>query len=541
MLEAVDAIIKKAAGSTLDNAFFSTMADEIGLISSKMKTTPAQSVVLALFMNNVFDDEFNINRVFGKTLCSTTRKLELMNDIDALTESNYINKRKNIDGEILYNIPDDVVKAFQHNTPYIHESYQKMTARSLFYTLEDLFNQRESERISYEKLKGAIRNLFDVNNELAFVSNIRAFAFDEDDEMMLIVFCHLFVNNHDDNIGWEDLKFLYERSHMRYLAHSELMDDTSVLFEKHLIEHTIEDGFANSEHFKLTDKAKRQLLGELKINNTRRNHIYNNTTLCKDIRTKPLYFTAKVEKNVGELKQLLNEKQFKNICRRMKQKGFHSGFACLFYGSPGTGKTETAYQLAKATGRNIMMVDIPQVRSMWVGESEKNVKAIFDQYANLAKNSRRAPILLFNEADAIIGRRTTNINSAVDKMENTMQNIILQEMENFNGILIATTNLQEGLDSAFERRFLYKIQFQQPDTQTRARIWHTMIPELNDETINKLALKYNLSGGQIENIARHYTIQTILKGEQTITLQTLQAFCEQESIRKTKRSIGFEL
>lgn len=92
---------------------------------------------------------------------------------------------------------------------------------------------------------------------------------------------------------------------------------------------------------------------------------------------------------MNELKNLLQEKHYKEICQRMKKKGFHSGFTCLFYGTPGTGKTETVYQLAKLTGRDVMVVDIPQVRSMWVGESEKNVKGIFTRYAGLAKDARR--------------------------------------------------------------------------------------------------------------------------------------------------------
>lgn len=157
------------------------------------------------------------------------------------------------------------------------------------------------------------------------------------------------------------------------------------------------------------------------------------------------------------------------------------------------------------------------------------------------REDRRAPILLFIEADAIIGKRTLIHDSAADKSENTIQNIILQDMENLNGILIAPTNLQDNMDRAFERRFLYKIQFDRPDVQSRGKIWHSMIPELSDETVNGLASKYDFNGGQIENIARHFTIETILKGEDTITLLTLQTYCEQESIKKEKKRIGFNL
>lgn len=104
---------------------------------------------------------------------------------------------------------------------------------------------------------------------------------------------------------------------------------------------------------------------------------------------------------------------------------------------------------------------------MWVGESEKNIKGTFDDYKKKVKQLAKAPILLFNEADAIIGKRQVGAERAVEKMENSILNIILQEIEQLDGILIATTNLPENMDKAFERRFLYKIQFEKPDLNCR--------------------------------------------------------------------------
>ena len=104
-----------------------------------------------------------------------------------------------------------------------------------------------------------------------------------------------------------------------------------------------------------------------------------------------------------------------------------------------------------------MQVNISEIKSMWVGESEKNIKQVFDNYRAMVNDSQTTPILLFNEADAIIGKRQEGTLRSVDKMENSIQNIILQEMEMLDGILIATTNLAQNMDKAFERRFLYKI------------------------------------------------------------------------------------
>jgi SpoVK/Ycf46/Vps4 family AAA+-type ATPase len=224
----------------------------------------------------------------------------------------------------------------------------------------------------------------------------------------------------------------------------------------------------------------------------------------------------------------------------MKEKGFRYGFACLFYGSPGTGKTETVYQLARQTGRNIMVVDVPQLKSMWVGQSEKNVKGLFDRYREQVKKAKLTPIFLFNEADAIICKRKSGAENAVDKMENSLQNIILQEMEQLDGIMIATTNLQENMDKAFERRFLYKIKFDKPTEEARASIWHSMIPDLSELDVHTLASKYDFSGGQIENIARHYAIDTILHGQSEDVLPMLIRHCDNERLdEKCSTRIGF--
>ena len=217
------------------------------------------------------------------------------------------------------------------------------------------------------------------------------------------------------------------------------------------------------------------------------------------------------------------------------------GFACLFYGAPGTGKTETVYQLARRTGRDLMIVDVSQIKSCWVGESEKNIKAAFNRYRSYVRQSEPAPILLFNEADAVLGIRQEGAQRAVEKMENSLQNIILQEMEQLDGIMIATTNLTQNLDKAFERRFLYKIEFEKPSTEAKSRIWRSMIPTLDEQTAATLAERYDFSGGQIENIARKRTVDMILRGEEP-SFEQLDEYCRSEMLgqpERSRRRIGF--
>jgi SpoVK/Ycf46/Vps4 family AAA+-type ATPase len=310
------------------------------------------------------------------------------------------------------------------------------------------------------------------------------------------------------------------------------------LQKKKLIEHYCSDGIADTTRYKLTAEAKRTLLAEMKITATeeRLADVLNPNQLVN----KELFYMQDIRRQIDELTTFLQPEQYHQIHDRMKERGFRQGFTCLFYGGPGTGKTETVYQLARQTGRQIMVVDVPQIKSKWVGDSEKNIKALFDRYREQVKRAKVAPILLFNEADAIIGIRMNGAQRAVDKMENSIQNIILQEMETLDGIMIATTNLQENLDKAFERRFLYKIKFEKPDASVRQKIWIQMIPELSEQDANMLAGKFDFSGGQIENVARKYSIKSILYGTVETPLTLLTDYCSEECLQaQTNKRIGF--
>jgi SpoVK/Ycf46/Vps4 family AAA+-type ATPase len=215
------------------------------------------------------------------------------------------------------------------------------------------------------------------------------------------------------------------------------------------------------------------------------------------------------------------------------------GIAVLFHGCPGTGKTESTYQIARKVGRDIILVDMSDTKSMWYGESEKKIKAIFTDYKKLIGNNKLVPILVFNEADAVFSKRKNIGESAIDQTENTIQNIILQELEDFRGILIATTNLTNNFDKAFERRFLYKIEFYKPNVKTRTKIWKDKIKGLTIAQARLLASQFDLTGGNIDNVARKALMKDILQNRKK-ALQSLYHHCEQESIGyATMKKIGF--
>ena len=178
----------------------------------------------------------------------------------------------------------------------------------------------------------------------------------------------------------------------------------------------------------------------------------------------------------------------------------------IFYGAAGTGKTMTAYSLAKSLKRQVLAFDCSKILSMYVGESEKNVRKIFDTFYDLCEKTKTEPILLLNEADQFLGARSSGNITGSDQMHNQMQNIFLEQIENFRGMLIATTNLLENIDKAFSRRFNYKIEFKKPNQLQRKKLWDLMLPadapyEENFD-FSKLS-EYKLTGGQINLIIKN--------------------------------------
>ncbi len=264
----------------------------------------------------------------------------------------------------------------------------------------------------------------------------------------------------------------------------------------------------------------------------------DNVIKPSDIPLRKLIFNESEMKQLSLLKNLLEETSFIETQKRLTNKGLPQGVTVLFHGFPGTGKTETVNQLAKETSREIMKVEISKSKSMWFGESEKIIKRIFVDYKAFAKECERTPILLFNEADAIISKRREIGNSNVAQTENAIQNIILEELENFEGILIATTNLATNLDFAFERRFLFKIEFHKPDIHIKAQIWKLKLPHLSNSESETLASQFDFSGGQIDNIVRKNEIHEIIHGV-SVGFQSILDFCKEEILGNIRTRIGF--
>lgn len=539
LLTAVEQIVDLSKNSHLDAEFFKKAARPIKHLSEKLELTNDQAIIMALFVDNSSDTSIKVSD-FAKHLdCSTTRVIRLMSDVDELEKRGLVLCSRDRSG-LSYRVPLDVIEAFKRNEKYTPRDCSGMSCAKLFNYIAEFMEMREENELTTEQTINKFNLLLDSNKHLVFVQKLKSYKLDPEDEMLLVVFSHLYANNNDDRIGYYDINFFYDRKIDFNRVKRQLKANNHILQASKMIEYNNDDGFADRESFRMTWSAKKELFPELNLASMNVENDGNDIIKHESIVAKQLYYDKEVTARISDLCQLLEDRNYCDICNRLRNKGFRSGFTCLFYGAPGTGKTETVLQLARQTGRDIMQVNVSEIKSMWVGESEKNIKRLFDQYRERVDKSVIAPILLFNEADAIIGKRQEGAERAVDKMENSIQNIILQEMEKLDGILIATTNLAQNMDKAFERRFLYKIKFNKPTIEARISIWKTMLPDLADNDIRVLAEKYDFSGGQIENIARHYAIGNILHGDSQNLLEEISSYCDSERLETGQtRKIGF--
>jgi hypothetical protein len=411
--------------------------------------------------------------------------------------------------------------------------------------VDTLFDRHGDSETTYDVFVAEINALIDDNMHLSFTRKVKDLNLATDDMVLLFRFCQRLVCYNDDDLSTGDIGGIFSDTIFRGITQALNYNDqeliTRGLVKKNLVNEDDDDFFGDSEHFSLTSAAKNNLLEELHLKLRKNVMRKDGLIMASSITAKQMFYNSREAAQVRELATLLEGERFKAVQNRLIEKGLRDGFVCLFSGAPGTGKTETAYQLARESGRDLITVNITDIQSKWVGESEQNLKAVFNNYRDTVRGRERVPILLFNEADGVISRRLElgNTSRSIDQMMNSLQNIILEEMEKLSGILIATTNLSQNMDKAFERRFLYKIEFEKPDSPVRKAIWQSLIPVLSDGNAQTLASRFDFSGGQIENIARKSITDYVLSGVES-SFEKIVIFCKEELMAKhNEKPIGF--
>ena len=468
------------------------------------------------------------------------RVLQLREEFCALDELGYIVNYQNKDGWSL-SMVGEALESLAMDIPFDLQIL-KLESNFDFLCKANRFIKEGHRYDEAGTIAKNINRLMKQNQHLAVVQNLQNIKDEADMWFMLLMMTTLAIEE-DSYVNARDLAQMLSERTVRIIL-KQIMDNKHPFAKQGYIELRNQAGQVQQGEWVLSQEGWLAMLGNQEevesIIPTEEDENINMLTSYKQLAQRPLYFSDKTEEQVQTLTNLLHEEQLAKVRQALKTHNMPLGFCCLFYGAPGTGKTELVQQLAIATQRDLFQVNIATLRDKYVGESEKQLKRIFDKYRSLVRTQEHAPILFFNEADAIFGNRMENTQRSVDKMENALQNIILQEMEVLDGIMICTTNLTSCLDKAFDRRFIYKVEFEKPTNQARKLIWQSMLSSLNDEQATELANRFDFSGGQIQNISRKQVINAIFSGKDELDYDQIKLDCQNESISRNSRGkVGF--
>jgi hypothetical protein len=207
------------------------------------------------------------------------------------------------------------------------------------------------------------------------------------------------------------------------------------------------------------------------------------------------------------------------------------GYKALFYGPPGTGKTLTAGLLGKSAGIDVYRVDLSTVVSKYIGETEKNLEKIFQ------KAEHKNWILFFDEADALFGKRTS-VGDAHDKYANQEIAYLLQRLEEYNGLVILSSNMRHNIDEAFSRRLQSIVQFPVPREAERLKLWQSSFSQQTafgeEVDLERIAERFELAGGSIISVVQYATLMALDRGEQIIRRTDIWEGIRKEYVKEGK-------
>lgn len=469
----------------------------------------------------------------------------MQEDIDRLVDAGYLEQSENHVQNEQWSVRKEAWAALVNNTPFDINTIRAADSLTFLDQCSSVIREGRHQD-SDGSIERQIKWLFHLNQHLPITQIISRIAGDDP-----LVFKPLVMAV--SLLSAEGAAFVDSSSFNMILAYNDvrqlmraLQSGKHPLTAKKIFEPFCSDnGMAAADQWVISKAGWMELLSQNmeEVNQvmSHQEELGRNLMISSQIPERKLFFSGKTKDEVNRLRQLLQDDQYRQIVDRLEQKNMPTGINILLYGLPGTGKTELVQQLARETGRDIFMVDMSQIRDKYVGQSEQNLAQIFKNYRGYVALKSKTPILFCNECDAIFGSRLERTAHSADKMENALQNILLEQMEKLRGIMICTTNLTSTLDKAFERRFLLKLQLPKPGNEARKQIWATMLPGLTDQQTTDLANRFDFSGGQIQNVTRKQIINSIFSGTDDLDFQRIIDDCNAETFDRTNgRQIGFK-
>ena len=544
-IDCIENIYNLSKDSHLSESFFEAAKSDLALLSPYLQLNDIETVLFANAFAMWFDTS-SFTEVFEYFGMTKFQVLKYRESIEMLYSRNLLMNKNSRQKQISsYELSQNLINRISKNQDIKYSKVEFSTAPQTFVDVleefdktSDQFDQRIISRLDFEDF---IETMCEENLSMPMFREIRNYHLDAFETYFFLDVIWDAISNENNDFN-TDIQFtvdgFYSQKSQSLRQMKKIMNKELKLSKLDLIEISSQE-LINRPQAKLSKKAINLLREHQDVVIDTISGNYSKLLQPKDIPYKKLFFNEVENTQLRQISHILGERKFKEMQIRLKEKSMPIGITAIFHGVPGTGKTESVYQIAKETVRSIYKVDISETKSMWFGESQKLIKKIFTQYKEMKRSEELCPILLFNEADALIGKRKSAGSSTIADTENAIQNIILEEMEKFDGILFATTNLVENMDAAFERRFLFKVKFGQPSKENAAKIWREKLPFLTEKESLKLAENYNFSGGEMENIARKVMMQELLQ-EDKLIFKSIEKLCSQEKwSSKTGNKIGF--
>ena len=545
----IENIALQATDSWLSKEFMARVDKDCRILAFYLGCNEIQAVLFSVLCNINFSHRaVGIDRIADWLGCTPVSVAMHINELEDLRKKKILRKESNgsqREGDsgpsiasISYSVNPEVFEALRKGEEFfapafsIHDNYELIKA------VAQLIQQRVDGQIDCKEMEHEINHILSEQSKMAFVRDLKRVNLTDQERILFLNLCDEYYNGNTESDLATMVSVVISEKREQMRLRQKIAGGYTALTSHGLIE-CGDSGFRNDKDVSLTTKAIEMLLRDDPNMMVEKKEVKMPDVMSPaEIPETVLYFTPELQQRYCEISELLQPANYDKLVKRLRKNGMKTGFAMLFEGSPGTGKTETVYQLARKTGRSIFQVDLSTLKSKWYGDTEKQVKSLFDRYRKLAEKSEIVPILLVNEADGLFTTRKTNGNSSVGQTENATQNIILQELEDLNGILIATTNLMMNLDHAFDRRFMFKVHFGKPTAETRFRIWQEKVAFLTDTAAMELAEEHELSGGQIDNISRKCTMHRVLKNKHPVRM-LIESWCIEETGYITTNRIGY--
>ena len=546
VLKAVEKVHQVSKDSMLVLERYEAVKSEIKFISSYFQVNEIQSIFLASFIGLSCFDTIELKELIDYFKIEKINLLSYMDDLQYLVDKNILNKESNRkvlreDYSVKKSLLEYIVSNKEIPLDLISVLPKEHTFHEFLKDLDDLSDSKDDEKIDYGYFVYKFKKLLEENRKFKLVN----YACENLEPIDSFVFFDTILDaigncDNDFNTGLQStVEDFTNRRRDTFDYVSDFLLGKTKLNTLNLVEKD-KNQFGDRHRIKLSDKAV-TMLRDMEAISFFTKESKNDKLIYPDkIQKNNLFYNSSETQLLEPVESSMSKASFSKLQKRLKFNNMPVGVSVLLYGASGTGKTETVYQIAKKYKRPIFKVEISETKSMWFGESQKLIKKIFTDYYDFKKQEKVCPILLFNEADAVIGKRKMAGSSNVSDTENAIQNVLLEELESFDGILFATSNLVNNLDPAFERRFLFKIKFDKPSTDNSAKIWRNKLPSITEKEALYLADNYAFSGGEMANIARKCIMEEVVL-DNKLTFEKIITFCNSEKWEKNTitTKIGF--